>query len=366
MAHDGEHKSSAELQREIEMQRQRVESTIDQIQDKLSPGQLVDELLAYTKGGGGEFVASLQRNVTANPLPVALLGVSLAWLMAKPASAAPDRDEDAATIRADRHWDDSINQRRGYAGAEEFNELDEFDEYDEYPVTTISGDSLQRLGSTSDEHGNMFSEFADDAGRKFKAMSDTGGRRAGHFIDEAGNRYRGFTTSAGGQVQHFRDEAGNLLDEAFGWASHTWQKAREKLHDARDTIGSQAGAGRRHAGHAGAAMRGQMESLNQTILHQFRDQPLVGGALAFALGAALGSTLPHTEQEDAVMGEAADAVKGKVGETAADLYEDGKAKAADLYATASDKAGEVYQQARDGVTEATNASSGPDGHGNTH
>src|SRR6187551_2337753 len=105
MAYDSDNKSSAELQREIELQRTRVESTIDQIQEKLSPGQLVDELLAYTKGGGGEFVASLQRNVTANPLPVALLGVSLAWLMAKPAGAATAADQ-PGTIRTDRHWDD--------------------------------------------------------------------------------------------------------------------------------------------------------------------------------------------------------------------------------------------------------------------
>ena len=84
MAYDSEKKSAAELQLELEQQRSRVESTIDEIQQKLSPGQLVDELLAYTKGGGGEFLSSLQKNVTANPLPVALLGVSLAWLMAKP------------------------------------------------------------------------------------------------------------------------------------------------------------------------------------------------------------------------------------------------------------------------------------------
>ena len=83
MAYDSDSKSSADLQREIEMQRSRVEDRIDQIQEKLSPGQLVDELLAYTKGGGGEFVASLQRNVTANPLPVALLGVSIAWLISR-------------------------------------------------------------------------------------------------------------------------------------------------------------------------------------------------------------------------------------------------------------------------------------------
>jgi ElaB/YqjD/DUF883 family membrane-anchored ribosome-binding protein len=349
MAHEAEHKTSAELQREIEMQRSRVESTIDQIQEKLSPGQLVDELLAYTKGGGGEFVASLQRNVTANPLPVALLGVSLAWLMAKPAGATGSSD--TGTIRTDRHWDDSINQRRGYTS----RTAEDFDEYEEYPVTVINGDSLQRLGNTTDERGDTYSEFADDAGKKFRALSDEGGRRAGHFIDETGNRFKGFTNAAGDTVSQFRDEAGNLLDEATGWASHTWQKAREKLHDARDALGSQASAGKDRATQTGDAVRSQMENLNQTILTQFRDQPLVGGALAFALGAALGSTLPHTPQEDALMGEAADAVKGKVGESAAELYDQGKEKAAELYSTASEKVGEVYEQAKDGIAGAVDA-----------
>ena len=349
MAYDTDNnKSSAELQRELEQQRHRVESTIDQIQQKLSPGQLVDELLAYTKGGGGEFVASLQRNVTANPLPVALLGVSLAWLMAKPAASATDADDDAGAIRADRHWDDSINKRRGYTGADE----DDFDEYDEYPVTMISGESLQRLGNTADEHGNTYSEFADDAGRKFKALSDASGRRAGHFIDEAGARYKGFTNATGDRVQHFRDEAGNLLDEASGWASHTWRKAREKLHDARDAMTSQAEAGQRRAGHAGDAVRGQMENLNQTIVNQFRDQPLVGGALAFALGAALGSALPPTEQEDKVLGETADKLKARATDEAAGLYEDGKEKLSELHAAVADKGSELYQQAKDGVTQA--------------
>ena len=343
MAYENEQKTSAELQREIELQRSRVENTIDQIQEKLSPGQLVDELLAYTKGGGGEFVASLQRNVVSNPLPVALLGVSLAWLMAKPSPKATD---EPSTIRSDRHWDDSINRRRGYTGPSE-----DTDEYEDYPVTIISGEGLRRVGNSSDGQGRTYSDFADDAGKKFKALADETGNRAGHFIDEAGNRYKGFTNAAGEQVTHFRDEAGNLLDEASGWASHTWQMVRQKMHDARDTIASAAEMGRERSAQAGDAMRSQMDSLNQTILNQFRDQPLVGGALAFALGAALGATLPHTEQEDAVLGEASDAVKEKVGEAAGDLYEQGKDKASELYASAAEKAGELYQQAREGVTE---------------
>ncbi len=343
MANDSEHKSSADLQREIEMQRSRVESRIDQIQDKLSPGQLVDELLAYTKGGGGEFVASLQRNVTANPLPVALLGVSLAWLMAKPAGGSTS--DSPSTIRSDRHWDDSINSRRGYGSGSGTAEED-------YPVTVISGGSLRRLGSSTDEKGVSYSEFSDEAGKKFRARSDASGKRAGHFTDEAGTMFRGFTNSAGERIEHFQDEAGNLLDEASGWASHTWQMAREKLHDARDAVQSGASSSRDRLGQAGNMLHGQMDSLNQTILNQFRDQPLVGGALAFALGAALGSTLPHTPQEDELLGEASDALKGKAGEKAAELYEEGREKAADLYATAADKADELYQQVKDGASSA--------------
>lgn len=347
MAHDSEHKSSAELQREIEMQRSRVESTIDQIQERLSPGQLVDELLAYTKGGGGEFVSSLQRNVTANPLPVALLGVSLAWLMAKPAGAnGAGGSAQPITIRSDRHWDDSINHRRGYSTSADF------DADDDYPVTIISGAGLQRVGTSTDERGHTYSEFTDDAGKKFKALADESGKRAGHFMDETGNTFRGFTNSAGERIEHFRDEAGNLLDEATGWASHTWQKAREKMHEATEALQSGASSGKSRAGQAGEMLHGQVNSLNQTIINQFRDQPLVGGALAFALGAALGSALPHTAQEDALLGQASDKVKGKVGETASDLYDQGKEKAADLYSSAADKAGELYQQVKDGATGA--------------
>lgn len=347
MAHDTDAKSSAEIQREIELQRTRVEDTIDQIQQKLSPGQLVDELLAYTKGGGGEFVSSLQRNVTANPLPVALLGVSLAWLIAKPASS--NTSSRYSGSYTDRQWDDSINANRGYTGGDDYDYTEyDYDEID-YPVTSVSG-SIRRTGYSTDEKGGRFSHFVDDAGKKFRAATDAQGRRAGHFMDDTGNKFRGFTDAAGGQIEKIQDEAGNLLDEASNWASHTWKMAREKLHDARDTLNRGAGGGRHQAAKAGAAVQHQFGNLNQTVMTQFRDQPLVGGALAFALGAALGSTLPHTEQEDALMGEAADSVKGMASEQAAGLYDQGKQKAEELYEKATGKAGDVYQQAKEGLT----------------
>ena len=341
MAYDSDNKTSADLQRELDQQRALLEDRIDQIQQKLSPGQLVDELLAYTKGGGGEFVSGLQRQVTANPLPVAMLGVSLAWLMSRPAPSAESHRSHNRHHRhdSDRRWDDSINANRGYG---------EHDVYEDYPVATISGSSLQRVSHTPDESGNHYSEWLDDAGKKYRAASDALGRRAGHFRDEAGNTYKGFVSGAGERITHFRDETGNLLDEASGWASHTWQRAREMMHDARDGIAH----GRDRAGQAGQGVINQVDSLNHRVMEQFRDQPLIGGALAFALGAALGAALPHTRQEDELIGDAADAVKAKAGEEASHLYEQGREKAAEIYEEASGRAGELYQQAANGLQQA--------------
>jgi hypothetical protein len=330
MAHDSEHKSAAELQREIERQRDEIDTTIDQIQRKLSPGQLLDEALAYAKGSGGaEFLHGLQRNVVANPMPVALLGVSLAWLMARPADRHP----------ADRAWDDSINRSRGYDDGLYEDDTD-------YPVTMIAGDSLQRVGTIS-EDGRDFSEFTDDAGRKFRAPIDAMGRRAGHFRDEAGNTFRGFTDSAGKSIHQFRDEAGNLIDEASGWASHGWKAARDTLRGTGDSMRSGLGAASDHIGGSAEALRSQAGRLTETMMMQFRDQPLVAGAVAFAIGAAMGSALPHTEEEDKLMGEASDQVKAQLGDKVEDLYEEGRQQAADLYETASERAGDLYRNARD-------------------
>lgn len=333
-----ESKSSAQLQREVDEQRGRLEDRIDDIQEKLSPGQLIDELMAYTKGGGGELIASLQRNLTANPLPVALLGVSLAWLMAKPVPAATDLDTDVQR-------EDSINARRG--NARDLNH--------DYPVAIISGSSMTRISHKPDESGVHFSEFADEAGKKYRAASDEAGRRAGHFIDETGKQFRGFADSTGKQVEHFRDEVGSVFDEASGWASHGWRQAQSMIGEARDAIRHGAHDSRDKTVQATRAMGAQVNSLNQTIINQFRDQPLVAGALAFAVGATFGSALPHTDQEDELMGDAADAVKARAGEEAEHLYDKGREQAEALYDNASARVSEVYQQAREGVTGAKDA-----------
>jgi ElaB/YqjD/DUF883 family membrane-anchored ribosome-binding protein len=81
--------SSEQLERQTEQSRAEVELTIDELRARLTPGQIVDEILTYSRGGAGQFVSNLGRQVTDNPLPVALMGAGLAWfLMGRDAAAS--------------------------------------------------------------------------------------------------------------------------------------------------------------------------------------------------------------------------------------------------------------------------------------
>ena len=179
MADNSEQKTSAELEQEVEAQRQRVEDRIGQIQDKLSPGQMVDELLSYAKNsGGGDFVANLGKNVIGNPLPVALLGISLLWLMAKPVGAAQRPRRSPSRI-----WDDRPEPATASA-------------HPRHSSTPRSAAVCSRLRRAR-YPGGRYSEFTDDSGKKFRALTDAAGNRAGHFIDDAGRSFAGFKDIAG-------------------------------------------------------------------------------------------------------------------------------------------------------------------------
>lgn len=72
-----------EIQAEIARTRREMDGTLSAIENRLSPGQLYDQGIAYLKDNGGtEFLQNLTRQAKSNPMPVALAGISLAWLMA--------------------------------------------------------------------------------------------------------------------------------------------------------------------------------------------------------------------------------------------------------------------------------------------
>ena len=72
-----------QIMTEIDRTRGELERTLSAIEHRLTPGQLVDQGVDYLRhSGANEFVHNLGGAAKQNPLPVALVGIGLAWLMA--------------------------------------------------------------------------------------------------------------------------------------------------------------------------------------------------------------------------------------------------------------------------------------------
>ena len=75
-------KSPQDVQREVQRSRGEVEETLEAIQERLSPGQVFEQVVDYMRSSNGsDFVRSLGTMVRDNPVPVALVGTGLVWLM---------------------------------------------------------------------------------------------------------------------------------------------------------------------------------------------------------------------------------------------------------------------------------------------
>lgn len=76
-------RSTREIEREVEQTRADIDQTTRELREKFTVSQLVDETSRmFGARETSDFFSNLGRQVRDNPLPVLLVGIGLAWLMA--------------------------------------------------------------------------------------------------------------------------------------------------------------------------------------------------------------------------------------------------------------------------------------------
>jgi hypothetical protein len=250
-------RSVTELEREVDRERERVSATIDELQSRASVGSLVDQVVKAVGENGGEVSRNLGRSLRDNPLAALLTGVGLAWLMA--GSGRP-RDEG-------RDWEDPD---RDYLPRGR----------DRLAEPLLPGASA--YGSSDDRAWPEYPDRDDASGE--------GGLRD-RVADVAGRVREGVSEA----VEGVRERASDLSHTA-GAGLH---RAGDTMRDAGSAFRHRAGAARRSAAGTGRDMRHGLDTL-------IEDQPLVAGAIAMALGAAVGGALPRSRMEDQIFGEQSD------------------------------------------------------------
>jgi hypothetical protein len=88
---------------EIDRTRGEMHQTLTAIEQRLSPQQLLNQGLDYVRQSGAtEFVQNLGGAARQNPLPVALTGIGIAWLMALGRQPAEQQQRDVEPSSAER------------------------------------------------------------------------------------------------------------------------------------------------------------------------------------------------------------------------------------------------------------------------
>ncbi|MER0240097.1 DUF3618 domain-containing protein [Fulvimarina sp. MAC8] len=288
------------LEKEAEGHRSKLDSTLDELRGRFSAGQIVDEVASYLKEGqGSDMAKNFGRQVRDNPLALGLVGAGMAWLFAGSGARAEGR-----------HLKDRYDGWRNDA------EDDRFD--DRFPG---SGAAEPRGAG----HAGAKSAFVPQA----RPVSQESMERSS-FSPSSGpgmaERAKSATANAGRGVSDAAARTGEGISNAAGSARDT---ASRYGHEASD-----------------AAWRGEQATMRQarragrSVLSAFRDEPLIMGGVALALGAAVGASLPATRREDEWMGEVRDDLRDDAFAYGRDTLNKAQDVTAKTYEAASEKADE--------------------------
>ncbi|MGD9966504.1 MAG: DUF3618 domain-containing protein [Hyphomonadaceae bacterium] len=82
------------IEADLNQSRHRLNDTLEALGHRLSPGQMVDEVLGLAQGQAGEFTAKLGRQVKDNPLPTLLIAAGIGMLLLNRGGGhQPDADD---------------------------------------------------------------------------------------------------------------------------------------------------------------------------------------------------------------------------------------------------------------------------------
>ena len=295
---DDENRSAAQIQREIRRTRAEMDQTVDALGERLRPRHLFDDLLEMFKGwgstsGGASSSSSSQGAISGakdkvrdagsrvieklgqNPMPAALIGAGVAWLLF-----------DNGEKRSDR-----ARFGPGPIGAPE-------------PPMHSGSYVDARTGRPYDE---TYGVGYYDAGRSGTQPQQGDESSGGGLADKARDVARSVKDGVSSAADSVRQGVSSVTETASEWAG----SARGSASQAGRAFGGYASSA---SGYASDRMSRGYDTSKQYIERGIEEYPLAMGAAAMSLGVLAGLLFPRTRAEDEMMGRQADALKETVAE----------------------------------------------------
>ena len=307
-----------QLEREIEETRREMAETVDAIQERLDPDRLkreveqrVDQAVERAKSDIEDATIGRVRNMTdtatrtaqnwrhnvvetvkSNPVPAALVGVGLGWLIME---------------GSNKNWGAMRSRRYDQYGYDQYG-------YDRY--------GYDRYGYAGTEYGTgaEYSRRWDDEPSRTEQL-EQGYRRARHEVEdrveEMGERIEGAAEDVRARAEHLRDEATEQFDDLRDEASMRARRLQQRA-------------------------RMESQQVQRNAERMMNENPLAMGAAALALGVLVGWALPSTEVENRLVGEYRD-----------DLVDQARHEAQNVARTAQSAVKDAVEDVKNETTSAT-------------
>jgi hypothetical protein len=273
------------IEKDLERTRTRMDDRLNELQERLSPGQVVDDLMAYFRGSdGADFGRNLMASVKNAPLPAALTGIGLTWLMASnPHPHTGVAAQPAANPKPYPGWPAVYD-----SGSKEPNHDD---------LARRMRDAEGSVSRETDETEGAFRMRVDDARGKVVGVAREVQDTADSYVDRIGKAFAAASPMVTDSAHDLKDSATGIADNVGGAAQQVADRVGAKPQAAREA------------------------SIN--LIATISENPLVLGAIGLAVGALLGALIPQSEQEEKALGGMAAQVRDAAGAAASQVADGG-------------------------------------------
>ena len=310
------------IERELAATRARLDGTIDALQQKLSPGELMSQAATYFKEGSGmDLSHNIGRSLRDNPVPVALIGLGLGWLV-----VAGSRRPEAANDSSRQADADMYGRRQYRSGAYRYASPDRIPDraaHRAMPYEPTLRDNfaakireaVDGVKRATDEDDATFQERVAAAKGTIVGVTRQIGEAAASFrerveeavtaaSESARRASREALTLAGDAGTAAADMAGGIAERGAAGLRSVYDYGRSSAHEMRE-------------GTDDAVRRAQ--DLGTRATAYLQEQPLLLGAIGVSLGAALGMLLPSSRYEREMLGEVREGLRDTAVETVRDM-----------------------------------------------
>jgi hypothetical protein len=226
-------RTAAEVEAEVEASRSQLDRDVEALKLKMTPGQLFDEAARMMGGSGKQVASKFAEQAKANPMPLAVMGLGLAWLMATnnkqpTASYGGETRSFAPGAEYGAEWDGSAYDGATHAGGSNGGGMK---------------DKVQQVG---DKASGVLAGAKEKLAGGMHAVGD-GGHNAAQHLSSAAGSVRERAAQAGQQAQRTFAQTlesepmliaglGLIVGAAIGAAMPSTAAENRVMGEARDKV----------------------------------------------------------------------------------------------------------------------------------